>query len=155
MKIATVGGAMLGATLAFAATASAQEKKIQKSDLPPAVQQAVTAISQGATVRGYSRERENGHTYYEAEMTVNGRGKDVLVDSTGAIVEIEEQVTMESLPGAVQTALKGKAGTGHVTKIESLTKHGTLVAYEAQVMTGKKHSEIQVGPNGEKLSHEE
>jgi hypothetical protein len=155
MNALITSSTLIGATLAFAGTVRAQETKIQRSDLPPAVQQAVAANSQGATIRGFSRERENGHTYYEAETSVDGRGKDVLMDSTGAIVEIEEQVTMGSLPAAVQSALTHKAGAGHVTRIESLTKHGTLVAYEAQVMTGRKHSEIQVGPAGETLSHEE
>ena len=36
-------------------------------------------------------------------------------------------------------------------QIESLTKNGSLVAYEAVVKRGVKRSEIQVGPNGEKL----
>ena len=33
---------------------------------------------------------------------------------------------------------------GSITRVESLTKNGNIVAYEAQVVTGKKHSEIQV-----------
>jgi hypothetical protein len=39
--------------------------------------------------------------------------------------------------------------------VESLTKHGTLVAYEAQVLNKGKKSEIQVGPDGKPLAHEE
>jgi hypothetical protein len=56
---------------------------------------------------------------------------------------------------AVQYALKKRAGNGTIGKIESLTKRGKLVAYEAHVKTGAKRSEIQVGPNGEKLAHPE
>jgi hypothetical protein len=37
--------------------------------------------------------------------------------------------------------------------VESLTKNGKLVAYEGHVKTGTRRSEIQVGPNGEKLAH--
>ena len=40
-------------------------------------------------------------------------------------------------------------------KVESLTKHDQLVAYEAQVTTGGKKSEIQVGPDGGRLTHPE
>jgi hypothetical protein len=54
------------------------------------------------------------------------------------------------LPAVVQDALKKRAGAGTIGKIESLTKSGKLVAYEAHVKTGAKGSEIQVGPNGEK-----
>ena len=40
-------------------------------------------------------------------------------------------------------------------KVESLTKNGKLVAYEAIVSTGTGKSEIQVGPEGKPLAHEE
>jgi hypothetical protein len=133
----------------------AQEKKIKRSDLPPAVEKTVASQSQGAEVRGFSVEKENGKTYYEAEMIVNGHSKDVLIDPTGAIVEVEEEVAMSSLPAAVKDGLQAKAGTGKLVKVESLTKHDKLVAYEAQVRTNGKKSEVQVGPDGKALDHEE
>ena len=77
------------------------------------------------------------------------------MDRNGNIVEVEEEVTMDSLPAAVQDALKKRAGAGTIGKIESLSKNGKLVAYEAHVKTGAKRSEIQVGPNGEKLARPE
>jgi hypothetical protein len=55
----------------------------------------------------------------------------------------------------VKDALKAKVGKGKLSKIESLTKHDKLVAYEAQVVTDGKRSEAQVGRNGEPLDHEE
>lgn len=98
---------------------------------------------------------EHGQTFYEAEMTVQGRSKDMLMDSTGAVVEVEEQVTLASLPAAVRSALEDRAGKGRITVIESLVKQGRLVAYEARVRSGTKQSEIQVGPSGEGLKREE
>jgi hypothetical protein len=142
-------------TLLFAAMAPAQEKKINRSDLPAAVEKTVAAQSQGATVRGFSREEENGQTLYEAELMVSGHSKDVLIDASGAVVEVEEQVETGSLPVAVKDGLQAKAGKGKLLKVESITKHDKLVAYEAQVMTGGKRSEVQVGPDGKPLSHEE
>jgi hypothetical protein len=41
--------------------------------------------SQGATIRGFSEEKESGQTLYEAELMVNGHSKDVLMDANGAI----------------------------------------------------------------------
>ena len=137
------------------AVAEVQEKKIQRADLPPAVEKTVAAVSQGATIKGFSREVENGQTLYEAEMTVNGRSKDVNIDSSGAVVEVEEQVAMDSLPAAVKEGLQAKAGEGKIIKVESITKHDRLVAYEAQVRTQGKKSEVQVGPDGKPLDHEE
>jgi len=137
------------------ALAQEQEKKIQRSDLPPAVEKTVAALSQGATIKGFSQEEENGQTYYEAEMTSGGHSKDVLIDKSGVVVEVEEQVALDSLPSAVKIGLQEKAGKGKIVKVESLTKHDKLVAYEAKVQSDGKKREIQVGPDGRPLDHEE
>ena len=136
-------------------SAEEHEKKIKRSDLPPAVEHTVAAQTQGATIRGFNEEQENGKTYFEAELTVNGHSKDILIDPTGAVVEVEEQVEFASLPAAVQSGLQTKAGSGKLGKVESITKHDKLVAYEAKVMTNGKRSEVQVGPDGKPLDHEE
>lgn len=135
--------------------ASAQEKKIKRSDLPPAVEQTVAAQSAGATIRGFSTEKEKGQTLYEVELTVSGHSKDISMAADGSIVEIEEQVAMDSLSAEVKSGLQAKAGKGKILKVESLTKKDKLVAYEAQVDTNGKKSEVQVGPDGKPLDHEE
>jgi hypothetical protein len=139
----------------MAANASSQKKKLKKSDLPPAVQKTADEQSQGATVKGYSSEMDQGKLVYEVELTVSGHSKDVSISKDGSVVEVEEEVALDSLPVPVREALEKKAGAGKITKIESLTKHNTLVAYEAQVRTGGKRSEIQVGPDGKALAHPE
>ena len=136
-------------------TAQAQEKKIKREDLPPAVEKTVTEQSQGATIKGFATEVDKGKRLYEVELTVNGHGKDISMDKEGKIVEVEEEVAMDSLSSKVKAGLTRAAGSGTITKVESLTKGGKLVAYEASVKNGPKHSEVQVGPNGGKLAHEE
>ena len=136
-------------------SAQGQEKKIQRSALPAAVEKTVVEQSKGATIRGFSQEKENGQTYYEAELMVNGHTKDVLVDGNGSVVEVEEQVSTESLPAAVRHGLQDKAGKGKLVKVETLTKKDKLVAYEAKVLTNGKTSEVQVGTDGKALDHEE
>jgi len=131
--------------------AQAQEKKIKRAQLPPAVEKTVARESQGATIKGFATEVENGRRLYEAELTVNGHSKDISLDRTGKIVEVEEEVPMDSLPSTVQDALRKAAGSGTIELVESLTKNGKLVAYEGHVKAGTTRSEIQVGPNGEKL----
>jgi hypothetical protein len=133
----------------------AQEKKLQRSDLPLAVQKTVDDQSRGATIRGYSSEVEGGKKIYEVELTVNGHGKDISMDQQGRILEIEEETSLESLPPAVKEGLNRAAGKGTIQKVESLTKNGKLVAYEAVVKTGAKKSEVQVGPDGKRLAHPE
>jgi hypothetical protein len=155
MTMGRIVAGVFVSTMLFAAIVTAQEKKIKRSDLPAAVEKTVAAQSRGATVRGFSREEENGQIFYEAELIVGGRSKDVLIDANGAVVEVEEQVEVGSLPVAVKDGLQAKAGKGRLLKVESITKHDKLVAYEAQVMTGGKRSEVQVGPDGKAISHEE
>jgi len=132
-------------------TAQAQETRIKRSQLPAAVEKTVAKESEGATIQGFAKEIEKGQTFYELELIVDGHTKDVLMDKHGNVVEVEEQVSMDSLPAAVQEALKQAAGAGTIGIIESITKNGTLVSYEAHVKHGKKRSEIKVGPNGETM----
>ena len=139
---------LCGSLLLCTATAQAQEKRVQMKDLPASVQVAVKEQSKGAKVRGLAQEVENSQTFYEAELLVNGHNKDVLFDATGKVVTVEEQVTFSALPAAVQAGLKKLAGKGRMTMIESITKDGALVAYEAHVRTGAKRSEVKVGPDG-------
>src|SRR5215467_11218991 len=141
--------------LSCATGSFAQEKKIKRGDLPPAVEKTVAAESAGATIKGFSMEKEKGETFYEAEMMVDGRSKDVLINASGLVVEVEEEVALDKLPAEVKAGLEAKAGKGRIGKVESLTKKGKLVAYEAHVVINGKKSEVQVGPDGKPLDHEE
>jgi hypothetical protein len=155
MTISPTIAVTAAATMLFAVFLSAQgqEKKIQRSALPSAVEKTVVEQSKGATIRGFSQEKENGQTYYEAELMINGHTKDILVDVNGSVVEVEEQVSTESLPAAVRQGLRDKAGKGKLIKVETLTKKDKLVAYEAKVLTNGKTSEVQVGPDGKALDN--
>jgi len=146
---------VLAVALILEGSAFAQEKKIKRSELPAAVEKTVVEQSKGATIRGFNKETENGQTMYEAELLVNGHSKDVQMDANGAVTEVEEQVGMEALPTAVRAGLEAKARQGKITKVESITKKEKLVAYEAQVLTEGKKSEVQVGPDGKPLAHKE
>jgi len=135
--------------------AQEKERKLKRSDLPAAVQKTVDQESQGATIRGYSSETDEGQLVYEVEMRLHGHGRDVLIGGDGSVLEIEEEVALDSLPAAVKAGLLQLAGSGTITNVESLTTRGALVAYEAHVRTGAKRSEIQVGPDGKPLAHPE
>jgi hypothetical protein len=143
------------ALVALTATLRAAEKRISKSELPAAVQKTAAKQTQGATVLGYTKDTEDGQLQYEVELMSNGHSKDVSIAPDGGLLEVEEQVALTSLSPQVRSGLESKAGKGKITKVESITKHGAIVAYEAQVFTAAKHSEIQVGPEGKPLDHEE
>jgi hypothetical protein len=141
---------MLASPLAFG-----QERRIDRSALPEPVLKTVQEQSQGATVQGFTTEVEHGKRVYEAEMMLNGRSRDIEIASDGALIEVEEEVDFNSLPASVQSALKTRAAGARIAKVESLTKHNKLVAYEASTLKGSHHGEVQVGPDGAKLAHGE
>jgi hypothetical protein len=125
------------------------ERPVKMSQLPAAVQQTVREQSRGARIRGLSVETENGVTNYEVELKVNGHSRDVLIDPSGAVVSIEEQVALASLPAEVKAAIT--RGGGRVVLVESISKGGTIEAYEAHVRRGRKTIEIKVGPEGQSI----
>jgi biopolymer transport protein ExbD len=155
MKMSRILMVSVLAVLVLAVPSMAQEKKLQKSDLPAAVQKTADEQAKGATVKGYSSEVEDGKTIYEVQLTVNGKNRDVSIDATGAVIEVEDQVEFDSLPAPVQAGLKAKASKGKILSVEALSKKGKLVAYEAVVQEGTKKHEVQVGPDGKPLAHEE
>jgi len=127
-----------------------QEQRVTRRDLPAAVARTVDPQARGATIRGFSKEREHGQTFYEVELRVNGHTKDVLIDTTGAVVEVEEQVDIATLPAPVREALMAAAGSGKLRSVESVMRGGQT-AYEGHVNTNGKWSEIKVGPDGKPL----
>jgi uncharacterized membrane protein YkoI len=137
------------ASLLFLSTAGfAADKKVKMEDLPAAVQAAVKEQAKSATVVGLAKEIENGKTMYEVETKVNGQTRDLLLDSTGAVVEVEQEVDLSSIPPAAKAAIEAKAAGGTIKKVETVTK-GSAVSYEAAIQnkTGK-NIEVAVNADG-------
>ena len=138
-------------TYAIALTALAifaAEKKVKLEDLPPAVQAAVKEQTRNATLVGLSTEKEKGKTMYEVETKINGKGRDLLLDQTGAVMETEEEVALESIPAAAKTALQKRAGSGTIAKVEKVTA-GAAISYEATIRSkAGKSSEYAVNADG-------
>jgi len=140
---------ILMVTLGFTA-GLASEKATTMKDLPAAVQRTVQEQSNGAAILHLSREVEGGKTVYEVEMKVKGRGKDVTIDGSGAVLEVEEEVALESIPGAARAAIKKATGSGQITKVETVTE-GNQLAYEAHLRKDGKRSEVKVSGDGRLL----
>jgi hypothetical protein len=157
MSISRVVGVAVLASLFLTLPALTQIKikKIKRSALPPSVEKTVAAESRGATIRGFQEATGNGQTFYAVKLAVNGHSKDVAIDTNGQIVAVEEQVAVDSLSPAVKHGLQAEAGKGKLVKVESQTKRGKLVAYEAHVVTDGKTSVVHLGPDGATLDHEE
>jgi uncharacterized membrane protein YkoI len=139
---------LLAVMVAVAAMAGAAEKQIATKDLPPAVRKTVLEQTKGAEIKGLSRETEKGKTAYEVETMVNGKHRDFVVDAQGAVVEVEDETPLDSIPAAAKAAIEKKAAGGKVGRVETMTRGGATF-YEAGY-TGKdgKRHEVLVKPDG-------
>jgi uncharacterized membrane protein YkoI len=121
--------------------AAAQARPAARIDLskyPAAVRTTIEAETKNATLKGVSKETEKGKTQYEVETIVDGKSRDLLVDPSGKVIEVEQEIGLDAAPAPVQAALKQHA---KVLKLESVTRDG-VTTYEASVQakTGKKSS---------------
>src|SRR3984893_9605323 len=82
----------------------AQSKKVERSQLPPAVEKTVVAESKGAAMRGFSTEVEDGKRVYEAALTIDGHARVLEIDEQGNLLETEDEVSLDPAPP------RGKAG---------------------------------------------
>ena len=149
---------LLGAGLLSMGAARAQEKenakKLSVKWLPAAVRKTAEEQSKGALIRGVSKEVDAGKTVYEVEMKVDGHTKDIIIAADGTLMIAEEEMALASLPEAVKAAIEKHAGKGRILLVEAVTQGGALAYYEAQVQTGRKRSEIKVGPDGSSIAEE-
>jgi hypothetical protein len=128
-------------------TKATNETKKTLESLPPAVREAVEALSRGATLRGIAKEVENGETFYEVETTVRGRTRDVMLDARGKLVSVEEQTTLSEIPAAARAAILKAVGAGKLVLVEKVTK-GETIFYEGHISLGGSASEVKVYADG-------
>ena len=138
---------MIRFILIASAVAFAGETSVKMKDLPLAVQKTVEEQTRGAQIKGLSKEIEKGTTTYEVETMLNGKARDLLIDSTGALVSVEEPVAIDAIPVAAKAAIEKLAAGGKIKSVESVTK-GPTVSYEAVIVKGLKKSEVVVGADG-------
>jgi hypothetical protein len=123
------------------------DQKLQLKDAPAAVQKGVADNLKGGSLKGLSKEIEGGKTTYEAETMLDGKSRDFVLDATGRLLEVEDELAMDAVPAGVKTAL---AAQGKILKVESVTR-GKTVTYEGTVEKGGKKSEIAVDASGKRL----
>jgi uncharacterized membrane protein YkoI len=125
--------------------AKPKPQKLTLEKLPEAVRKTVAAQAEGGKIKSIVKEVEDGRTVYEAELVINSRSKDVLIDESGAAIEIEEEIPVEKLPPMVK-AVAEKAGK--IIRAEFVTKAGKPGFYEIDVKARGKQTEIKLSPEG-------
>ena len=130
----------------------AQEKKaksLRLNDLPAAVQQTVEDNLKGGDIKNIAKEKEDGVEQYEVESTLNGKSRDFNVDAQGNLLLVEVATTLDAIPAAAKASILKKVADGKLAEVETFTKTGQPVMYEAAYTDkkGKKH-EVLVKADG-------
>ena len=125
-----------------------KEKSLALKDLPPAVQKTIQAELKGGEIKSIGKEKEGGVTQYEVETVVSGKHRDFEVDTTGKLLVVEEETSIDSIPAAAKAAILKKVGDGKLGMVENFMRGGETM-YEAAYTTkaGKKH-EVLVKADG-------
>jgi hypothetical protein len=130
-------------------TAAQAEAHVPCKTLPAAVLHQAKAEAGDATIRGCVKDKENGKLTYEVETLKDGKSRDILLDDSGSVLELEQQVEVASLPPAVSDAITKAANGGKVGKVESVTRGGAIASYETTITTEGRRREIAFSPQGD------
>jgi hypothetical protein len=152
-KVMLVAAMGAFAVVMLVGSAVAQEtkgaKSLQIKDLPTAVQKTVQDNLKGATIKNIGKETEDGVAQYEIETVLNSKARDFNVDVKGTLLVMEEATTLDAIPASAKAAIVKKVGDGTLGAVETISKPGQPMLYEAvyKDKAGKSH-EIRVKADG-------
>jgi uncharacterized membrane protein YkoI len=147
----------VGAGLCLSASAAEdKEAKVSSSEkLPSAVAKALKEQASGEKIIGFSKEKDNGKTVYEATFEKNGRVHDVTVDEGGKLVSDEETIPASEAPKAIREAIEREFPGSKIEKLERIKERGKT-NYEALLSgNNKKREEIKFSADGKVLERED
>lgn len=134
----------------------AHKHKGKKTWLPDAVKAAIKASYPGAEIEEIEKEYE-GLKVWEVELEQNEQEFEVTFAPDGTIVEVETEVSMESLPKAVAEAITKAAAGAKIKEVEKEVIHAVVklvkldapkTVYEAELIKNGKKCEIEVAADG-------
>jgi uncharacterized membrane protein YkoI len=145
-RIATI----LGSTAAALVLASPgfAEQHVPCGSLPAPVINQAKAMAGDATIHGCVKEKEGGKLTYEVETLKDGKSRDIELDASGSVLEVEQEIAEGSLPKPVSDAIAKAAQGGKVGKIESVTRGNTIASYETTIVKNGKRREVAFSPQG-------
>ena len=124
------------------------DEKVPVDKLPAPVVKTAMKLFPEAKIVAASKESEDGETFYEVEMTLNGKTIDLLFEPDGELETIEKQIEADDLPGAVKKAIKEKYADSTISKVEEITEEDDKVLYELTFTKAGKTTEVVFAPNG-------
>lgn len=151
MKKTNVSAMAMLAIFGIATQARGSEREIKRSDVPPAVLDAVQKKYGNARMVDFAQEDEEGKITYEVSLKDGVRKSDVLLAPDGKILVEEHRITMNELPKAVKDAFEASPfAHAKVHRVERVIRDekDDNPAYELVVKQGGEKTEIVFDQNG-------
>ena len=136
--------------------ANADEKEVSKQQVPKTVLEAFEKAYPNAKEIEFEKEIIDGKAVYEVEFKENDREYEVLYDSDGVIVQIEETLDAKALPESIVQAISKAYPKATIEDAEKVMKpDGTVIAYEVEIKSEGKKLELELDANGKILKTEQ
>ena len=143
-RLRLISGLALGLLISVAGLAD--EKKINESKLPPAVQKTAAEHSSGATVSGYTSDKVDGNMVYQMDLVVDGKTRAIVMDANGNVTAVEQEVAWNDLPEDIQKTFTTASQKGKLGAVSTVSTDGAIVAYEAYLFIKGERSRVRVKP---------
>ena len=137
----------LPALRVFADDDDEDEAIIAASKLPASVRQAVKKAFPEAKILRCEKEKEGGKLTYEIKLKSEGREAEIELDSSGKILEREEEIEIEDLPYKIVKAAQSLVPGGKLVEAEREIEDGKI-SYEVEVRCKKVTLELKFAGNG-------
>jgi hypothetical protein len=94
----------------------------------------------------------DGVATYRMNLVAEGLARVIVIDSEGNVLSVVQEVGWNDLPVAVQKDFENATSKGKLGAVSTVTTNGTLVAYEAVLVTGGERARVRVKPKAADLA---
>ncbi len=126
-------------SIALSTYALANDHNVTKKNVPQSIILSFEKSYPNAKALNYSKETVKGKTTYEVESKDGNTKRDLTYSSSGALLEIEEVISLRSLPKDVIQKLNKSYPKANIVTIEKITR-GNNISYGVEI---KKNNKIQ------------
>ncbi|HYE35194.1 PepSY-like domain-containing protein [Methylocaldum sp.] len=140
----------------YLAEAAAEERELNKNDVPKAVLEAFERVHPEAKAVEYEEKTRGGMPFYELEYKVQGKEREFIYSADGTLVEQHEEIDRKDLPEVISQAVKKERPQATIKEVERITKSGeTIIGYEVEIKDGQQEIELEFDPTGKPLKQEQ
>lgn len=129
------------------------DKPVKFADLPASVAKVIKEAAGKAELKDIKLGDEDGTPAYEATWVTNGHNHEIAVSKDGAVLSLEEIITLAEAPEPVRAAMTKAAGDSKVLEVEKVIGKGKT-HYEMTIAKSKGKLMISFDENGKELERE-